>query len=645
MKKYIALFLVILIITSFAGCANAVYKRGVGYDSFPEDEDFIYDNAIVFNYKEKNNEVQLEYGSKDDVDDIIEYYQDLLEDSDYIIYEEEVDNDEYKAKGRSDEWEFDIEVEEARHNLSEFYDTVVTIELEQIEGEQGDQVKNEVEDTSSIANDSSQEKDDNPDKQIKISDEDLFFEGIKNLTLRQLDNMDSNLFEGLFLSSLYDKLNNSSYNLNFEVETSNYNSDNESMDLYVQTLISQSYSNGESSMEFIMGEDRDNTLTNSMYFTGSNCYIKKSDPDIPVRRYTSSRQSDYFNNSTFQQRLYATFASQNSSLSAKEEYSPIVDSYLDIIKNHIDKSMLNSEKSSLTLLEDETECYTINATLEGTPGYKAINDLFFTMKDDENMQHLFGYIIYDQDHESYKQNKISAICNAINDLTEDEIDGIKLHIQVITIDNIPIKLDFQIETHDKSLDYSILEYVNGAESHRHMNYKAFDESYDNKEERTIEINQGEYENYLIISSSDKKLKENNYFVIETLSKDSDDGFDSETVITGDQTSPEDGQVTLNITLNWYINKQSPNNYFGNGILYMQQNGEDGENTIDGNIQMILDFTDDVYIAPITYIDEVGVSVSTHKDLFTEMVGVEEELQNDISTRFIGQLIGFFISYS
>lgn len=124
---------VIFVASAFTGCASAMYKKGVEYKEFPDKDVPIYDDAIVFSYKEKSDEWKIEYGTEDDVDDVIDFYKEEFEDEDYIIAKEEEDKDEYIVEGIIDEYEFEIEVEEASGDAEEYFDTVVTISVEEVD--------------------------------------------------------------------------------------------------------------------------------------------------------------------------------------------------------------------------------------------------------------------------------------------------------------------------------------------------------------------------------------------------------------------------------------------------------------------------------------------------------------------------------
>ena len=110
-------------------CTNS-YKNGVDYSDFPDKDVPIYDDAVVFEFEVDENEFELSYGTTDDIDDIIEFYQDEFEDEDYNIIEEVADKDEYSVEGYIDDIYFEIEVEEATRDEGDYFDYIVTIDIE-----------------------------------------------------------------------------------------------------------------------------------------------------------------------------------------------------------------------------------------------------------------------------------------------------------------------------------------------------------------------------------------------------------------------------------------------------------------------------------------------------------------------------------
>lgn len=132
MKKLLYLLIsTVLFLSSFTGCATRIYKKGVEYPEYPDKDVPIYDDAIVFSYKEKSDEWRIEYGTKDDVDDVADFYKEEFEDKNYIITKEFEDKDEYSVEGETDDYTFDIEIEEASGDEADYFDTVVSIKVEE----------------------------------------------------------------------------------------------------------------------------------------------------------------------------------------------------------------------------------------------------------------------------------------------------------------------------------------------------------------------------------------------------------------------------------------------------------------------------------------------------------------------------------
>ena len=138
MKRAIYIVLaVIFAATIFTGC-DAAYKNGVDYKDFPDKKVPIYDDAIVFSYEEKDGEWEIVYGTRDDVDDVMDFYREEFEDPDYTITKEKEKKDEYSVDGVIDEYEFEIDVEEASGDEEKYFDTVVEITVEDTESETED---------------------------------------------------------------------------------------------------------------------------------------------------------------------------------------------------------------------------------------------------------------------------------------------------------------------------------------------------------------------------------------------------------------------------------------------------------------------------------------------------------------------------
>ena len=142
MKKII-LLLVLLTSTAmfFSGCAVITnildplpeeYVEGVKVPrDYPDDDFEVYDDAVVFEAEEDDEEISLKYGTEDDIDDVIDFYEELFEDNELTVDEQEDDKDEFYAKGKGDGFKFEINAEEASGNYEErAFATVVEVDIE-----------------------------------------------------------------------------------------------------------------------------------------------------------------------------------------------------------------------------------------------------------------------------------------------------------------------------------------------------------------------------------------------------------------------------------------------------------------------------------------------------------------------------------
>ncbi len=115
--------LVLMIVALLSGCVPAEYKEGVKIDrGYPDKELPIYDDAIVYFCEEDSDEITLRAGSEDDVEDVIDFYQELFEDEDaFILLDEKVKDDKYFAEGIiiGEELTFEIEITQAKGDIEE----------------------------------------------------------------------------------------------------------------------------------------------------------------------------------------------------------------------------------------------------------------------------------------------------------------------------------------------------------------------------------------------------------------------------------------------------------------------------------------------------------------------------------------------
>ena len=102
----------------FTGCAVITnildplpdeYVDGVKVPrDYPDDQLEIYDDAIVFEAEEDEEEITLMYGTKDEIDDIIDFYEDLFDDNGLNVEESDDGKGEYYAKGSGEGIKFEI---------------------------------------------------------------------------------------------------------------------------------------------------------------------------------------------------------------------------------------------------------------------------------------------------------------------------------------------------------------------------------------------------------------------------------------------------------------------------------------------------------------------------------------------------------
>lgn len=144
------LVLVLVMAIALSGCIPSVFTKGVDFDNYPEKDLPIYDDAIVFEYEDDDDEVTIKYGTEDDVDDVTEFYQDYFEDEDIVLSDENEEDDEYSAEGFYEDFDFEIEVEEAKgENEEKVFSTVVEVTIEflsddEIEERQGGDLQNDM---------------------------------------------------------------------------------------------------------------------------------------------------------------------------------------------------------------------------------------------------------------------------------------------------------------------------------------------------------------------------------------------------------------------------------------------------------------------------------------------------------------------
>ncbi len=124
----------------FTGCAVITnildplpdeYVDGVRVSKdYPDDQLELYDDAIVFETEEDDEEITLTYGTVDEIDDVIDFYEDMFDDNDLTVDESDDGGDEYYAEGSGDGFKFEINAEEAKGGYEErAFATVVEVKI------------------------------------------------------------------------------------------------------------------------------------------------------------------------------------------------------------------------------------------------------------------------------------------------------------------------------------------------------------------------------------------------------------------------------------------------------------------------------------------------------------------------------------
>lgn len=133
MRKSTGLILLATALLLVSGCVPRIFRVGVDYDDYPDRDLPLYDDAIVFDYEEDDDEVEIVFGTQDDVDDVMEFYQEYFTEESILILQEETKRDEYQVEGIIDDFLFSIEVEEADGKPARYFDTLVEVEIEYLD--------------------------------------------------------------------------------------------------------------------------------------------------------------------------------------------------------------------------------------------------------------------------------------------------------------------------------------------------------------------------------------------------------------------------------------------------------------------------------------------------------------------------------
>jgi len=137
MNKNKFLILLLGVILIFSGCIPSQYTKGVDADEYPEKDLPVYDDAIIFDYEGDNEEVTIQYGTEDDLEDVIDFYKEYFEEEGIILDNEEEDKDEYIAEGFFEDFLFEITVGEAKgDNEEKVFSTVVEVNIEFLSDEE-----------------------------------------------------------------------------------------------------------------------------------------------------------------------------------------------------------------------------------------------------------------------------------------------------------------------------------------------------------------------------------------------------------------------------------------------------------------------------------------------------------------------------
>ncbi len=137
------MILCIAMLTILAGCSllNPIpkqYTQGIKYDrDYPDDALEVYDNAVVYESKNQFGDIILSCGTEDDIDDIIDFYHDFFEDNEILLAGESEDRDEYRASGVSDDYFFEIEVQEADGEyIEDIFEFIILISISELSDEE-----------------------------------------------------------------------------------------------------------------------------------------------------------------------------------------------------------------------------------------------------------------------------------------------------------------------------------------------------------------------------------------------------------------------------------------------------------------------------------------------------------------------------
>lgn len=146
MKKktfFVALLLCVVLILSSCSLIDSIfdplpekYVDGLREPKDLPDELELYDDAIVYDVDEDDESVELSYGVSEDLDEIIDFYEDLFDENEIEIIESDDDDDEFYVSGKGEGFTFELEAEPATAGYKErAFKTIVTIEVLFIESD------------------------------------------------------------------------------------------------------------------------------------------------------------------------------------------------------------------------------------------------------------------------------------------------------------------------------------------------------------------------------------------------------------------------------------------------------------------------------------------------------------------------------
>jgi len=108
------------------------YTDGVKLSrDYPDDELPIYDDAVVYECDDDDDEITLSFGTEDDMDDVIEFYEEVFDEGNILISEIDDGRKSYEASGVGSGYKFELEIKEAKGDYEErVFSAVAEIKIE-----------------------------------------------------------------------------------------------------------------------------------------------------------------------------------------------------------------------------------------------------------------------------------------------------------------------------------------------------------------------------------------------------------------------------------------------------------------------------------------------------------------------------------